>query len=107
MGLRAALPQLRLPRGRTAHLAQALQLHPQPQLPLKPATHHPRSEGPEARHLESIAPGAIAQLGERLLCRQEVAGSIPAGSTTSRELVRARLDGGRAAPVVRPEPGPL
>ena len=27
------------------------------------------------------APGAIAQLGERLLCKQEVAGSIPAGST--------------------------
>jgi hypothetical protein len=26
------------------------------------------------------APGAIAQLGERLLCKQEVAGSIPAGS---------------------------
>jgi hypothetical protein len=26
--------------------------------------------------------GAIAQLGERLLCKQEVAGSIPAGSTT-------------------------
>jgi hypothetical protein len=25
-------------------------------------------------------PGAIAQLGERLLCKQEVAGSIPAGS---------------------------
>jgi hypothetical protein len=25
--------------------------------------------------------GAIAQLGERLLCKQEVAGSIPAGST--------------------------
>ena len=27
--------------------------------------------------------GAIAQLGERLLCKQEVAGSIPAGSTSS------------------------
>ena len=27
------------------------------------------------------ASGAIAQLGERLLCKQEVAGSIPAGST--------------------------
>jgi hypothetical protein len=26
--------------------------------------------------------GAIAQLGERLLCKQEVAGSIPAGSTS-------------------------
>ena len=29
--------------------------------------------------------GAIAQLGERLLCKQEVVGSIPSGST-SREL---------------------
>ena len=27
--------------------------------------------------------GAIAQLGERLLCTQEVGGSIPPGSTTS------------------------
>ena len=26
------------------------------------------------------ASGAIAQMGERLLCKQEVAGSIPAGS---------------------------
>ena len=26
--------------------------------------------------------GAIAQLGERLLCKQEVVGSIPSGSTT-------------------------
>jgi hypothetical protein len=27
--------------------------------------------------------GAIAQLGERLLCKQEVVGSIPSGSTKS------------------------
>ena len=26
-------------------------------------------------------PGAIAQMGERLLCKQEVTGSIPVGST--------------------------
>ena len=26
--------------------------------------------------------GAIAQLGERLLCKQDVVGSIPSGSTT-------------------------
>ena len=31
------------------------------------------------RHLSSG--GAIAQLGERLLCKQEVVGSIPSGST--------------------------
>ena len=28
--------------------------------------------------------GAIAQLGERLLCKQEVVGSIPSGSTKLR-----------------------
>src|SRR3954470_7265575 len=28
--------------------------------------------------------GAIAQLGERLLCKQEVAGSSPAGSTLAK-----------------------
>jgi hypothetical protein len=28
--------------------------------------------------------GAIAQLGERLLCKQEVIGSIPIGSTRSQ-----------------------
>ena len=28
-----------------------------------------------------ISDGAIAQLGERLLCKQEVVGSIPSGST--------------------------
>jgi len=27
--------------------------------------------------------GAIAQLGERLLCKQEVTGSIPVGSTST------------------------
>jgi hypothetical protein len=30
------------------------------------------------------AEGAIAQLGERLLCKQEVVGSIPSGSTRRR-----------------------
>ena len=29
-----------------------------------------------------VDPGAIAQLGERLLCKQEVTGSIPVGSTS-------------------------
>ena len=29
-----------------------------------------------------LSTGAIAQLGERLLCKQEVVGSIPSGSTT-------------------------
>jgi hypothetical protein len=34
--------------------------------------------------------GAIAQLGERLLCKQEVVGSIPSGST-SREAVSSAI----------------
>lgn len=28
--------------------------------------------------------GAVAQLGERLLCKQDVVGSIPSGSTNTR-----------------------
>src|SRR4051794_30994387 len=52
VGLRAALPRLRRPRGSTAHLAAALQLHPQPQLDLRPAAYQPRSGPAEAQHLE-------------------------------------------------------
>lgn len=40
--------------------------------------------GPWGRRFESCLPdhfGALAQLGERLLCTQEVSGSIPLGST--------------------------
>ena len=40
--------------------------------------------------------GAVAQPGERLLCKQEVAGSIPAGSTALR---LARFRAGRRAGV--------
>ena len=36
----------------------------------------------DARHRKRT--GAIAQLGERLLCKQEVTGSIPVGSTSFR-----------------------
>ena len=36
--------------------------------------------------------GAIAQLGERVLCKHEVVGSIPSGSTRSREGVAAIAD---------------
>jgi hypothetical protein len=36
--------------------------------------------------------GAIAQLGERLLCKQEVVGSIPSGSTNlSQPVVGQRI----------------
>lgn len=31
--------------------------------------------------LRSLCPGALAQLGEHLPCKQEAAGSSPAGST--------------------------
>ena len=34
---------------------------------------------------ESNLPGAVAQLGERLICIQEVAGSIPTSSTSFEE----------------------
>ena len=46
--------------------------------------------------------GAIAQLGERLLCKQEVVGSIPSGSTSGdpaghcyKLLVRERANAAR------------
>ena len=38
-----------------------------------------------------IPEGAIAQLGERLLCKQEVVGSIPSGSTSGDPVDRARI----------------
>jgi hypothetical protein len=37
---------------------------------------------PGADFCSPIPGGAIAQLGERLLCKQEVVGSIPSGSTS-------------------------
>jgi hypothetical protein len=40
---------------------------------------------------QTLAPfGAIAQLGERLLCKQEVTGSIPVGSTRFSSLTAER-----------------
>ena len=37
--------------------------------------------------------GAIAQLGERVLCKHEVVGSIPSGSTTLRLRLCVALPG--------------
>jgi hypothetical protein len=37
----------------------------------------------ERVHLLSASGGAVAQLGERLLCKQEVTGSIPVSSTNA------------------------
>jgi hypothetical protein len=34
--------------------------------------------------------GAVAQLGERLLCKQEAVGSIPSGSTIQESEVRGQ-----------------
>jgi hypothetical protein len=38
--------------------------------------------------------GAVAQLGERLICIQEVAGSIPTSSTSITDISRACSSGG-------------
>ena len=43
--------------------------------------------------VESLPYGGIAQLGERLLCKQEVNGSIPFISTTDRRPFRRAQDG--------------
>ena len=37
--------------------------------------------------------GALAQLGERLICIQEVIGSIPIGSTTSYMIIKPSGEG--------------
>ena len=41
-----------------------------------------------AKEHSSSGYGAIAQLGERVLCKHEVVGSIPSGSTTLRRWLR-------------------
>ena len=50
-----------------------------------------------------VSAGAIAQLGERLLCKQEVVGSIPSGSTKfcgeDRCVWRAAIEAERGAPL--------
>src|SRR5262249_54877410 len=46
-----------------------------------------------------LSGGAIAQLGERLLCKQEVVGSIPSGST-SRVSARSERTSLSLAPLV-------
>ena len=49
----------------------------------------------------TIRSGAVAQLGERLLCKQEVTGSIPVGSTRADRKEASRPFWPAAAP---PEP---
>jgi hypothetical protein len=53
---------------------------------------HPCIYGARARLYHCVS-GALAQLGERLLCKQEVAGSIPAGSI-SQERAAPRAPAG-------------
>ena len=83
--VRGSLAGCRLGRHRAArqrpgrapqHLRASARSHPEA----------PLSTAPE-RELTSTLPGAIAQLGERLLCTQEVVGSIPSGSTSQKCLV--------------------
>jgi hypothetical protein len=50
----------------------------------------------------SYKPGAVAQLGERLICTQEVAGSIPTSSTKLEPLrAKNRVRGGKAMEPLR------
>jgi hypothetical protein len=42
-------------------------------------------------HIEAVAQGAIAQLGERVVRNDEVGGSIPPGSTSLHRLRLLRL----------------
>src|ERR1700683_1577400 len=65
VGLRAALPPLRRQSQSATHLAQPLQHHTQPQLPLKPATHQPRSKATEAQHLDRESAGRRAEIHKR------------------------------------------
>ena len=53
---------------------------------LIPVSNWPRInlEGGAGEDLAPDLKGAVAQLGERLICTQEVAGSIPTSSTRSR-----------------------
>ncbi len=53
---------------------------------IRPLTPRPCSLTPD---------GAIAQLGERLLCKQEVVGSIPSGSTSVTTRVALPRGGAR------------
>ena len=55
-----------------------VRIHPDPPDTAKPGARR-RGARPTP---DQDSRGAIAQLGERLLCKQEVTGSIPVGSTT-------------------------
>ena len=48
--------------------------------------------GSPERYTRASYSGAVAQLGERLVCIQEVEGSIPFGSTTVKHRRNQKLD---------------
>ncbi len=52
--------------------------------PVVPASNWPRFKLLSRDRKEAEGSGAVAQLGERLICIQEVAGSIPTSSTSGR-----------------------
>ena len=57
-------------------------------------------EGPEKGLLKTLC-GGLAQLGEHLLCKQGVKGSIPLISTNKKKKGRKEREYGRIAQVVR------
>jgi hypothetical protein len=63
---------------------------------VSPCTHRFR-RWREAPKLISYNPGAVAQLGEHLLCKQGVAGSIPVRSIHRRYCLIATYSGGAFA----------
>jgi hypothetical protein len=62
-------------------VGSVVQVHPDP-----PQDQHLRN--PDFQKERTGPVGAIAQLGERLLCKQEVTGSIPVGSTSFWGFIR-------------------
>jgi hypothetical protein len=63
-----------------------------------------RPLGVSAVFASSVIDGAIAQLGEHLLCKQGVVGSIPTGSTSCAGIGAWRAT--RASPNPHPLPSP-
>ena len=100
MGLRTALSRLTRPRGSAADLARALQLHPQPQLALQPAAHHPRSGPAEAQQL------APPRWGRRRRSRRACAEPTAARGGWRRARLRRHRAAPRRGAAARPgEPG--
>ena len=76
---------------------------------LRQAARGPPPPHPFHSQREAVPNGAVAQLGERLLCKQEVIGSIPFSSTRSRKQGSGIRDQERFARpgYVTPDTGPV